>query len=63
MARYCAHDPLDTPYHDQFNDFASWLELWESEFHGPAMITEWCVANPHPPEPYFHWRDYRMIGS
>ena len=47
MTRYCAHDPLDTPYHDQFSDFSSWLELWESEFHGPTMITEWCVANPH----------------
>ena len=51
MARYCAHDPLDTPYHDQFSDFTSWLQLWESEFHGPAMITEWYVANAYSTAP------------
>ena len=53
MARYCAHDPLDTPYHDQFSDFTSWLQLWESEFHGPAMVTEWSVEKFY--TQYIHW--------
>ena len=40
---YCKHDPLDTPLHDQIDDYVSWLEMWESEGPGPSMITEFYV--------------------
>ena len=40
---YCKHDPLDTPLHDEFADYASWLEMWEDEGPGPSMITEFYV--------------------
>lgn len=40
---YCKHDPLDTSFHDQFDDYDSWLEMWHGEGPGPSMITEFYV--------------------